>query len=127
MSSSSKTLKNALKCTILNIQFQNFLGGDTPEPPLREGATPSRTHPPGRPTALRAFGRPAAAARPTVGTLTPGPPLQISGYATASDVDVTQAVDYLDDAECVSLSSELDILASHFVDSALRGHTYHSR
>ena len=52
-----------------------FLGGDTPEPPLREGATPSRTHPPGRPTALRAFGRPATAARPTVGTLTPGHPL----------------------------------------------------
>ena len=46
VSSSSKPFKNAPKCTILNIKFQNFLGGDTPEPPLLEGATPSRTHPP---------------------------------------------------------------------------------
>ncbi len=69
----AQTTTNAPKCTILNIKFQNFLGGDIPEPPLREGATLSRT-PPGRPTALRAFGRPAAAARPIVGTLTTGPP-----------------------------------------------------
>ena len=32
------------KCTILNIFFPNFSGGNTPGPPLREGATPSRTH-----------------------------------------------------------------------------------
>ena len=37
LSSSSKPIKNAPKCIILNIEFQNFLGGDTPEPPLREG------------------------------------------------------------------------------------------
>ena len=37
LSSSSKPNKNAPKCIILNIEFQNFLGGDTPEPPLREG------------------------------------------------------------------------------------------
>ena len=31
-------LKNASECTKLNIDFQNFLGGDTPEPPFwREG------------------------------------------------------------------------------------------
>ena len=39
-------MSNARKFTICHIQFENFLGGDTPEPPLREGATPSRTHPP---------------------------------------------------------------------------------
>ena len=55
--------------------FKIFSGVTPPNPLCREGATPSRTHPHGRPTALRAFGRPAAAARPTVGTLTPGHPL----------------------------------------------------
>ena len=48
--------------------FKIFSGGDTPEHPSRERPTPSRTHHHGQPTALRAFGRPAAAARPIAGT-----------------------------------------------------------
>ncbi len=45
--------KIALKCAIFDVKFQNFLGGDTPEPPL-----------PGGPTdVLRRSGRPASALR----------------------------------------------------------------
>jgi hypothetical protein len=33
---------------ILNIKFLNFLGGQTPEPTLRKGASPSQVHPPTR-------------------------------------------------------------------------------
>ena len=58
-------LQNAQFC-IYN--FKIFSGVTPPNPLCREGATPSRTHPHGRPTALRAFGRPAAAARPIAGT-----------------------------------------------------------
>jgi len=38
-------IKNALDCRILHIKSQKFSGGNTPGPPQREGATPSRTHP----------------------------------------------------------------------------------
>jgi hypothetical protein len=54
-----------------------MFGGYTPEPPLREGVEgdPLQNPPPGRPPALRAYGRPTAAARPIVGTQTSRPPL----------------------------------------------------
>ncbi len=51
-----------------NAPFLNLIGGNTPEPASREGATSSRAYPHGRPTALRASGRPAAAALPIAGT-----------------------------------------------------------
>ena len=45
--STVEAIYNALKCIFCDIKFQNFLGGDTPEPPYGRGsrATPSRTHP----------------------------------------------------------------------------------
>ena len=72
-----QVIESARKCTILKVKFQNFLGGYTPEPPLREGVEgdPLPNPPPGRPPALRAYGRPTAAARPIVGTQTSRPPL----------------------------------------------------
>jgi hypothetical protein len=81
--STVEAIYNALKCIFCDIKFQNFLGGYTPEPPYGRGsrATPSRTHPHGRPPALRASGRPAAAARPIVWTQHPPPPA-ISRSAT---------------------------------------------
>ena len=66
--------QSAPKCTIFNIKFQNFLRYYTPEPTLREGVEgdPLPNQPPRRPfgASLRANGRAAAAARPTVETQT---------------------------------------------------------
>jgi hypothetical protein len=39
-------VKYALKLACEHLYFQKFSGGYTPGPPWREGATPSRTHPP---------------------------------------------------------------------------------
>ena len=84
-----QVIESARKCTILKVKFKNFLWGYTPEPPLREGVegdalpNPPPGRPPARrPPALRAYGRPTAAARPIVGTQTSRPPpWQNPGYA----------------------------------------------
>jgi len=53
------TIYNAGKGIFCDTKFQKFLGGDTPNP-LTGGVGPEPT--PGRPPALRASGRPTAAA-----------------------------------------------------------------
>ena len=45
----------ALKCLILYIKFTKFSGGQTPEPPLCEEATPSCTNPRARPSSSPQF------------------------------------------------------------------------
>ena len=80
--STVEAIYNALKCIFCDIKFQNFLGGDTPEPPYGRGsrATPSRTHPPDD---LRRFAPPAVR-RPLRGRLFGPiiPPPAISRSAT---------------------------------------------
>ena len=49
-------LQSAPKCMILLAKFPKFSGGSTPEPPWREGATPSLHPPPARPKAVLGVG-----------------------------------------------------------------------
>jgi hypothetical protein len=67
---------SVFKMHIRVVRFLKFSrGGDTPEPPFREGATPSRTHPQHGLRRLRRLRPCRSRAQP--------PPYANSGYATA--------------------------------------------
>ena len=66
--STVEAIYNALKCIFCDIKFQNFLGGDTPEPPYGRGVEGDPPPEPTHPDDLRRFAPPVVR-RPLRGRL----------------------------------------------------------